>query len=86
MANIQKVAACIHEIEELQQILKHLTEDSNKAVVALLFPDSDTPGVNYTKVSVGINAWFIKEVVNRIDVLQTYINNLKENFEEESNK
>ena len=30
MANIQKVAACIHEIEELQQIIKYLTEDSNK--------------------------------------------------------
>ena len=82
MAEIKKVSACIHEIEELKQILKHLTDDSNKAVVGLLFPNGDTPGVNYTKPSEGINAWFIKEVVHRINVLETYINNLEEHFEE----
>lgn len=82
MAQFQKVSACIHEIEELQQILKHLTDDSNKAVIGLLFPNSDTPGVNYTKTSEGINAWFITAIVHRIDILQTYINNLEEHFEE----
>jgi hypothetical protein len=82
MAEIKKVSACIHEIEELNQILKHLTDDSNKAVGGLLFPNSDTPGVNYTKFSEGINAWFITAVVHRIDILQTYINNLEEHFEE----
>lgn len=82
MAEIKKVSACIHEIEELKQILKHLTNDSNKAVVGLIFPNSDTPGVNYTKFSEGINAWFIAEVLHRIDTLQTYITNLEEHFEE----
>lgn len=82
MAEIKKVSGCIHDIEELQQILKHLTDDSNKAVGALVFPNSDTPGVNYTKFSEAINAWFITAVLHRIDVLQTYINNLEEHFEE----
>lgn len=82
MAQISKVAACIHELEELQQIVKHLTDDSNKAVGGLIFPNSDTPGVNYTRFSEGVNAWLITAVVHRIDMLQTYINNLEEHFEE----
>lgn len=82
MAEIKKVSACIHEIEELTQILKHLNNESNKAVGGLLFLNSDTPGVNYTKFSEGINAWFITAVVHRINVLKTYINNLEEHFEE----
>lgn len=82
MAEIKKVSACIHEIDELKQILKHLKDLSNKAVVGLIFPNSDTPGVNYTKFSEGINAWFIAEALRRIDTLQTYIINLEEHFEE----
>ena len=82
MAEIKKVSACIHEIDELKQILQHLTDLSNKAVVGLIFPNSDTPGVNYTKFSEGINAWFIAEALHRIDTLQTYITNLEEHFEE----
>ena len=82
MAEIKKVSACIHEIDELKQILKHLTDLSNKAVVGLIFPNSDTSGVNYTKFSEGINAWFIAEVLRRINTLQTYITNLEEHFEE----